>query len=223
MTEEPGSERSKDEVQSMILLALFGWILAMPWWSTALGEVSLLTSRSLQAVSKIFAIAAMLFLAPRLLSRFDPLRLLRWPGRRAIVCGVLSYLALVPLLIWLTLSFDSPEGSQRVAGELRDTSSGWLRGVIFVYAVLVTPFFEEIIFRGLLQGAFRAVLPALGAVALASFLFALVHPLPLLIPIALLSILIGVAFERSRSLWLPILLHALHNGVAYFVTVYGAF
>lgn len=84
-----------------------------------------------------------------------------------------------------------------------------------VSAVVVAPLAEELIFRGLLQRLFASLTgrPAV-AVFLASLAFALVHqPWPLQPPVFVLSLFLGMAYLRTGSLLVPILAHALFNGI----------
>jgi membrane protease YdiL (CAAX protease family) len=89
----------------------------------------------------------------------------------------------------------------------------WVRAMIALSAVVMAPISEELLFRGLVQSAFRKAtgMPWL-AVLVASALFALVHPWWSMPAIFVLSLLIGILYERTRSLWAAIVIHALFNG-----------
>jgi membrane protease YdiL (CAAX protease family) len=85
--------------------------------------------------------------------------------------------------------------------------------LIFI-AVIIAPLFEEILFRGLL---FPWVVRRAGlwpAVGLVSLFFAAIHMhLPSLLPLFLLSSFFCLAYARTRSLLVPIGMHAAFNGV----------
>ena len=83
----------------------------------------------------------------------------------------------------------------------------WLLAV----GVLAAPLCEEFIFRGLLQGGLRRSLPAWQAIGLAAALFAIVHPPAAMLPVFVLGLCTGYAYERSGSLLAPMLTHALYN------------
>lgn len=88
-------------------------------------------------------------------------------------------------------------------------------------ATLWAPLFEEIAFRGLLFAALRSRMGFAGAAISSSLLFGAVH---LYGPAGLIGVTwLGVVFcwvyERTRSLWPCILLHALHNHVALSILV----
>lgn len=83
----------------------------------------------------------------------------------------------------------------------------WLLAV----GVLAAPLCEEFIFRGLLQGGLRRSLPAWQAIVIAAALFAIVHPPAAMLPVFVLGLCTGVAYERSGALLAPMLTHALYN------------
>ena len=83
----------------------------------------------------------------------------------------------------------------------------WLLGL----TVLAAPLCEEFIFRGLLQGGLRRSLPAWPAIAIAAALFAIVHPPAAMLPVFVLGLCAGLAYERSGSLLAPMLVHAGYN------------
>lgn len=92
----------------------------------------------------------------------------------------------------------------------------WALGLI-AGAVLGAPLVEELVFRACLQ---TAVLRATGhrgvAIGVATAAFVSVHlglPAHTLLPLAGLSVALGVAYERTRSLAAPVVMHALYNAL----------
>lgn len=85
----------------------------------------------------------------------------------------------------------------------------WLLGM----TVLAAPLCEEFIFRGLIQGGLRRSLPAWQAIGIAAALFAIVHPPASMLPVFVLGLCTGLAYERSGSLLAPMLVHAGYNAV----------
>ncbi|NLZ05601.1 MAG: CPBP family intramembrane metalloprotease [Phycisphaerae bacterium] len=83
-------------------------------------------------------------------------------------------------------------------------------------AVVVAPLVEEMIFRGLFQTVLRSYLARpWPAIFLTSALFAVVHgDKPHWPALFVLSIGLGYAYEKSGSLFRPIFMHAMFNGVA---------
>lgn len=90
-------------------------------------------------------------------------------------------------------------------------------------AALVAPFAEELLFRGSLFGWLRRRLPALAAILVTAALLAMVHPMPVLWPIAFMFGVGAASFrERADSVTPFIIMHTLNNimlvGVSYWVT-----
>lgn len=88
--------------------------------------------------------------------------------------------------------------------------------------VLAAPLGEELIFRGLMQQAARQGIGGRNAAIAIGVLFALIHLSPwYLLPLSVLGIVLGLSFERSGSLWTPILLHAGYNATSLAVLGFG--
>ena len=85
---------------------------------------------------------------------------------------------------------------------------------MYLTAILIAPLFEEILFRGvLLPWAVRRA-GFWPGIALVSVLFAGMHfHLPSFLPLLLLSVIFCVAYARTRSLLVPIGMHACFNAV----------
>lgn len=130
--------------------------------------------------------------------------------------------ALVIALLWVVLTvgrwFDptfSLEEHQSLTF-LEGTSSVWLQVVTAVFAAVIVPVFEELLFRGFLQ---TSISSATGnrwlAIVLTSLLFACLHPVMTHVPaLFALSCGLGYAYERSGSLLRPIFMHMLFNGLS---------
>jgi len=92
-----------------------------------------------------------------------------------------------------------------------------------VFAVLVAPFVEEPLFRGLLYLPLRSRLGPVGAGLLVSLVFALVHSAwSALLPMFVLALAFTWLLEATRTLWAPIAAHMLFNGVMIVLIVKGA-
>jgi membrane protease YdiL (CAAX protease family) len=89
-----------------------------------------------------------------------------------------------------------------------------LRFLMIFFATFLTPIFEEIIFRGLVQSYLRGIgLSSWQAIFIASVIFTLLHPLMHFPALIILSIAMGYAYEKSGSLLRPIFIHLLFNGL----------
>lgn len=84
---------------------------------------------------------------------------------------------------------------------------GWIGIVLFI---LLAPLAEEVFFRGLLYGFMRQSFGIYTSAGFSAACFALAHG-GLFLPQLAGGIIFAVAFEYSRNLWVPVLLHAGAN------------
>lgn len=151
----------------------------------------------------------------------DCLGLTRGKTLRMLGVSVLLYLAALPILWFYSLLYQIFLDQLGHSFYLQDVTQIFLiplpwpvRTAVFFIAIVVVPVFEEIIFRGIL---FPWLVRRAGfwlGVAVVSALFAAMHlHVPSLLPLFLLSVMFCVAYARTRSLWVPIGMHACFNGV----------
>ncbi len=89
--------------------------------------------------------------------------------------------------------------------------------------IILTPIIEEFLFRGLLQGYFRNFLSPWVSILLSSLFFTGLHfsfsqglgNIPLLFSLYILSIFLGLAYEKRHSLSAPIILHSIFNFLSF--------
>lgn len=81
-------------------------------------------------------------------------------------------------------------------------------------AVVLGPLIEELLFRGFLQSFLGQVVGERAGLLLTSAIFARLHGLAGLPVLFLLSLYLGWLRQRTRSLWLPCLVHGLNNAVS---------
>lgn len=114
---------------------------------------------------------------------------------------------------WLELLYKTFEESFTIIFEYKVAA--------FIMVVILAPLLEELIFRGLiLRGMLNANINPWVAVLLSSFLFGLAHLNPWqFLGAGMIGVILGYIYWRSQSLWLVIFLHALNNGIAYFITL----
>jgi len=142
---------------------------------------------------------------------------------RTLAIGGLYYLATMPFLAATTYGYTAllnalnyPVGRQSVVDVLLDASQPqWLRFQIMALAVTLVPTIEEFLFRGVfLPIALRHATP-LRAIAGTAFIFAALHMhIPSLGPLFVLGCAFSVAYLQTGSLAVPIVMHALFNGVS---------
>jgi len=113
---------------------------------------------------------------------------------------------------------------QRIAGPFENpqidalidpAGFSWLNYVfVFAVAAIIAPLVEELVFRGLLYQWLRARLGIAAAVLLSAAIFSVVHVIPLLFPaLFLIGVVLALAFELGRSLWVSIALHFFQNAL----------
>lgn len=142
-----------------------------------------------------------------------------------------SWLALVPvrattLVVWMALAFVLLQLADLATVELgRSPVPPIMDSIIettryttllWVALVIAAPVFEEVLFRGFMyQGLRRTRMGAGGTIAVTTLLWTSLHvsqyDLFFLVLIALIGILLGIARERTGSLYVPLAIHALNN------------
>lgn len=101
---------------------------------------------------------------------------------------------------------------QTVVQLFLESNSILLKITIVIFAGIIAPITEEILFRGILYRFFKNYLHRYLAVSLSAFLFAIMHfHLATFLPLFLLGLLLARSFERTGSITSPIILHACFN------------
>lgn len=87
-----------------------------------------------------------------------------------------------------------------------------LRLLMFFFATILTPVFEELVFRGLLQSYLRNIgYSPWRTIFIASIIFSALHPWMHLPALLILSVCMGYAYEKSGSLFRSIFIHLFFN------------
>lgn len=94
------------------------------------------------------------------------------------------------------------------------SSPGMVMTALIIGSVIVAPFVEETFFRGFLFTAFRQRYGWKKGALITAALFSIVHLNLLAIPtLFLLGFALAFLYHRSESLWPPMIMHGLWNGV----------
>lgn len=206
-------------------LVAYQWLgpLAGPALGTllrTLGASPLATLVAAQVFLYGLALGALRRLLPRLAPPPAPLRArlgLQAPGPRQIAAGVVGFWMALPAVLaasWCTsrLLDRSPFSSNPALELLLKASPAELAALVLLVAA-VGPFFEEVLFRGVLFSALRRAAGPWGAGAASALVFALAHgDLQALLVLATLGALFALLYERTGSLWPSVLAHGLWNG-----------
>lgn len=97
------------------------------------------------------------------------------------------------------------------------------RGIWAVLALVVAaPVLEELLCRGVVLGALRKRYGVVLAWLISSLFFGVLHVHPMLVVNAfVIGLILGYIYIVTESLWAPMILHALNNGVAYLLLMAG--
>jgi membrane protease YdiL (CAAX protease family) len=158
---------------------------------------------------------------------------LRRPTRSDAVWIVGGIVAIVGLFVVANAALDwlGIEPAEHALSQVRDPTAVL---VIAALGVTLVPASEELLFRSIVQGTLRDAVPAAGAIAVASLLFASVHLTALLSEssgigegqlatlgvVFLLSLVLGVVYERTETVIVPAVVHAAFN-LLQFATLYA--
>ncbi|MFT5206889.1 MAG: membrane protease YdiL (CAAX protease family) [Candidatus Omnitrophota bacterium] len=139
--------------------------------------------------------------------------------KRLISTGVVAYLAMIPIyvlaLIALTqvmqlFNYTAPVQAP-VQMLLKEDSQHVLLGMTLLVGI-AGPFFEEILFRGILYRVVRNYLGATRGILITSLLFAAIHAhMAAFVPILLLGLTLNYLYEKTHSILPGAIMHAMHN------------
>ena len=89
-------------------------------------------------------------------------------------------------------------------------------------AVIIAPLFEELLMRGIILRGLLTSGSTLKAILWSAFLFAFIHLNPWqALPAFTIGIFLGWVYYKTRSIWTPIFIHFVNNGVS-FIALYFA-
>ncbi|MBM3193947.1 MAG: CPBP family intramembrane metalloprotease [Chlamydiae bacterium] len=146
--------------------------------------------------------------------------------------GFISWVIAMPVVasittlteILVSLFLVSPEKNEQVAvkylkNSLNDPGS---TAVAFFSILVVAPFLEEFLFRGVLQSYFRKITGPMLAIFISSLIFSLFHfsptqgveNIPLLVTLFAFGSYLGFCYEKTRSLFTSIFLHVTFNSIS---------
>lgn len=166
------------------------------------------------SVPVLLALTALLTYAPWIpylgKNRPHPVR-----GWKDLGRGFFALLVAVTVSEWVLSLFDV---TQPVSA---DFAYSWIQGSVgtklslLIFALLLAPFFEELVFRGWLLRGLEPTLGGKGAVVVSSAFFALGHGYAAaILPLFCLGLILGWLYLRNRSLWLNVALHSAWNVVS---------
>ncbi|MDO5615189.1 MAG: CPBP family intramembrane metalloprotease, partial [Cruoricaptor ignavus] len=107
--------------------------------------------------------------------------------------------------------------SDLLAQVTKDTS------VMLLMIVIFAPLFEEIVFRGIvMKGLINKGLKPIYAIWISAIIFGAIHGNPWqFVGATFLGYVLGLVYYRTKSLLMPILLHAFNNAISSYLLVKG--
>jgi membrane protease YdiL (CAAX protease family) len=180
---------------------------------------SLGATLGVQALLAVTLIAVALAFATRstsLASALGELGLRRF-ARSALGLAAVAYVAYLIFAV-IYSAFVHPE-QEDITRDLGFDEGGIGAFVAGALIVAVAPLSEEIFFRGFMFGGLRRRLPMWAAAVIAGAVFGLLHytgpdSIGVVPQLAVLGVLLAWLYERTGSLWPPIILHVANNGLA---------
>jgi membrane protease YdiL (CAAX protease family) len=193
----------------------------LPGWKNAFAENLIICLGGIPALAMIVFIAKVHFARGLKGLGLNP----RTIGRD-LVAAFLNLLTIMPIVLGLIIAttiagklivgpqFEMPKHEE--LNEIINYSEIPLRVLIVISTILIVPFTEEMIFRGMLQTLFRSYLARpWPAIILASIIFIIFHENPQHWPaLFALSMCLGYSYEKSGSLFRSILIHAMFNALS---------
>jgi membrane protease YdiL (CAAX protease family) len=145
------------------------------------------------------------------------------PWQQILRTGAWLYLAIVPPLtlvgllnIGLLYTLGVEAAPQDTVLAFTSPATSWIdRFWLTLTAVVLAPLFEELLFRGVIFSALLKISSPWPAIVVQALVFALLHLHgPALLPLFTLAVTLSLAYVMTRSLWTPIIIHAMFNAVA---------
>lgn len=139
-------------------------------------------------------------------------------GKYLIVGGVTGMAATIPLLLFFQICVEVPQAMgievapQPVLEGLQLTKGIPTVLLTLFKAILIFPFLEELLFRGILYPLAKKFLNRWYAACLIAFLFAAMHLFPVGIPaLFCMGLFLTVLYEKMGSLGYSIIAHSVYN------------
>lgn len=113
------------------------------------------------------------------------------------------------------IGVETTEADERIANGISQSSPGSQHLMLYASIVISGPVTEELLFRGFFLSAFQRWMPKLVAVVAQAFLFAIAHDYSVAFAMNgfILGVVLGLAYQWRQSIWVPICVHVLVNGM----------
>lgn len=193
------------------------WILGKPTFSLPIWTT--VYSMLVYVVTAFIVVVFPKFIKDKWKSSRKDLGLTDLPTFTDIGISILGFVATILISgIALTIlqSMHLVDGGQTQNVGYSHLNTGFDRAIAFLALVVVTPFFEELIFRGWLYDKLKKRMPITVAVALVSILFGALHgQWNVGITVGIMSVIMCIERELTGTIYAGILTHMIKNGVAF--------
>lgn len=198
-------------------------------WFAALGRDALMSDgerviefRHILGGAMTYASVVIFVLGALVYRNIPPMRAFGWDAQSfggALWRALLSLLAAYPLLMLVQAMVYGASGGnvnpQDVVEFLKSAESPRDRVAILAMAVIVAPVAEEMIFRGYLYPVGKRYFGSFFSAMVTAALFAVLHGHAASIPaLFTLALCLALSYERSGSLLVPMVMHAVFNAVS---------
>ena len=143
------------------------------------------------------------------------------PIKDAIIQGIKGWLTIVPFVLLISLIMNSlienQNGSNPLLQIVLNNNNNYLPlFLLFATTTFLAPFFEEIIFRGILLPSLSRDFGIIFGIIVSAFIFALAHlSLGEMPPLFVLGVGLGITRIASGSLLSSVIMHSLWNGLTF--------
>lgn len=139
-------------------------------------------------------------------------------GTGWLVGAALVALPMMPLVSGLTVLFQKLTGRPMRSPQIEMLAPAgftWHGAIgLLLLAGILIPIMEEVLFRGLLFRWFRKRWSAWPSILVSALIFGVAHMIPDTIPgTALIGVLLAWLYERTGSLWVPVVTHVTYNSI----------
>ena len=138
----------------------------------------------------------------------------------AIIQGIKGWLIIIPFVLLVSLIMnsliDNQNGSNPLLEIVLNNKNSFSFIILFITTTFLAPFFEEIIFRGILLPTLSRDFGIILGITVSAFIFALAHlSLGEMPPLFVLGIGLGITRIVSGSLLSSVIMHSLWNGLTF--------
>ena len=142
------------------------------------------------------------------------------PIKDAIIQGIKGWLSIIPFVLLISLIMnsliDNQNGSNPLLEIVLNNDNNLSFILLFLTTTILAPFFEEIIFRGILLPTLSRDFGVISGIIVSAFVFALAHlSLGEMPPLFVLGIGLGITRVASGSLFSSVIMHSLWNGLTF--------